>query len=75
MRGNGGVMVLKLSLAVGVLNLLLASCVTAAAKDFRGKRSKQEQEPPTDVPGAEVEGSGTTPGSTLGGNLRVTRLI
>ena len=68
-RGSGSVLVLKLSLAVGVLNLLLVSCVPVAAKDFKVKRSKQE--PLTDIPGAEEEGSGTNPGSTPGGKFRV----
>ena len=49
------VMKLKSYLAVGTLNMLLASCALVAAKEARAKRSEEDD----DLGSAEMEGSGT----------------
>ena len=61
------IMTLKSYLAVGILNMLLASYAASAAQDLRGKRSEEDNQ--NDLGIDEVEGSGTDTESTNEGKL------
>ena len=61
------IMTLKSYLAVGILNMLLASYAASAVQDLRVKRSEEDNQ--NDLGIDEVEGSGTDTESTNEGKL------